>query len=102
MNLAMHYIVGGRCCQNSDTTHQKYVKLESGPWISLHLQRLPKKMNPKATNFSDHGAVSPIEHTAKIVTRIIRRRIERIFEDILGEIEIWKRSGILNFVRVQL
>jgi hypothetical protein len=40
---------------------------------------------PKATNFSDNRAVSLIGHTAKIVTRILRGRIERIIEDELGE-----------------
>jgi hypothetical protein len=40
---------------------------------------------PKATNFSDNRAASFFGHTAKIVTRILRGRIERIIEDELGE-----------------
>jgi hypothetical protein len=40
---------------------------------------------PKATKCSDHPTISLITHTAKIVTRILRRRIERKTEDALGE-----------------
>ena len=42
-----------------------------------------------------------MEH-AQIVTRILRRRIERIVEDILVEIGNWKMSCIVNFVWVLL
>jgi hypothetical protein len=40
---------------------------------------------PKATKCSDHHTISLITHTAKIVVRILRRRIERNTEDALGE-----------------
>jgi hypothetical protein len=43
------------------------------------------KKKPKATKCSDHRTISPIAHTAKIVTRILRRRIERKTENVLGE-----------------
>jgi hypothetical protein len=36
---------------------------------------------PNATKCSDHCAVSLGAHTAKIVARILRRRIERKIED---------------------
>jgi hypothetical protein len=43
------------------------------------------KKKPKATKCSDRCTVSLIAHTAEIVARILRRRIERKIEDVLGE-----------------
>jgi ribonuclease HII len=43
------------------------------------------KKKPKATKCSDHRTISIIAHAAKIVARILRRRIERKTEDALGE-----------------
>jgi hypothetical protein len=43
------------------------------------------KKKPKATKCSDHRTISIIAHTAKIVARILRRRIERKAENALGE-----------------
>jgi hypothetical protein len=40
---------------------------------------------PKATKLNDHRTISLIAHTAKIVARILRRRIERKTEDAFGE-----------------
>jgi hypothetical protein len=40
---------------------------------------------PKATKCSEHRTISIIAHAAKIVARILRRRIERKTEDVLGE-----------------
>jgi hypothetical protein len=40
---------------------------------------------PQATKCSDHRTISLIAHTRKIVAEILRRRIERIIEDLLGE-----------------
>ena len=39
----------------------------------------------QATKCSDHHTVSLISHTAKIIAKILRRRIERKIEDVLGE-----------------
>ena len=35
------------------------------------------KKKPQVTKFSDHRTVSLIAHTAKIVAKILRRRIQR-------------------------
>jgi hypothetical protein len=43
------------------------------------------KKKPKATKCSDHRTISIIAHAAKIVARILRRRIEMKIEDALGE-----------------
>jgi hypothetical protein len=43
------------------------------------------KKKPKTTKCSDHRTIGIIAHTAKIVARILRRRIERKTEDALGE-----------------
>jgi hypothetical protein len=40
------------------------------------------KKKPQATKCSDHHTISLIAHTAKIVTRILRRRIERKIENV--------------------
>jgi hypothetical protein len=42
-------------------------------------------MKPKATKCSDHRTICIIAHAAKIIARILRRRIERKTEDALGE-----------------
>ena len=43
------------------------------------------KKKPQATKCSDHRTISLIAHTAKIVAKILRRRIEKKIEDLLGE-----------------
>jgi hypothetical protein len=43
------------------------------------------KKKPLATKCSDHRTVSLIAHTAKIVAKIFRRRIEKKIEDVLGD-----------------
>jgi len=39
----------------------------------------------QATKCSDHRTISLIAHTAKIIAEILRRRIERKIEAVLGE-----------------
>jgi hypothetical protein len=51
------------------------------------------KKKPKATKCSDHRTISIIAHAAKIVSRILRRRIERKTEDVLGEDQFGFRRG---------
>jgi hypothetical protein len=50
---------------------------ETGEWskdfVQVTMSALKKK--PKATKCSDHRTISIIAHTAKIVARILRRRI---------------------------
>jgi len=43
------------------------------------------ELKPQATKCSDHRTISLIAHTAKIVAKILRRRIEKKIEDILGD-----------------
>jgi hypothetical protein len=43
------------------------------------------KKKTKSTKCSDHRTISLIAHTAKIIAKILKRRIERKIEDILGE-----------------
>jgi len=40
---------------------------------------------PKSTKCSDHHTVSLITHTAKMVRKILRRRVAMKIEDALGE-----------------
>ena len=43
------------------------------------------KKKPQATNCSDHRTISLIAHTAQIVAKMLRRRIEKKIEDVLGD-----------------
>ena len=49
--------------------------------------KIALKEKPIATKGSDHRTSSFVAHTAKIVTRILRRKDRRETEDILGEDE---------------
>ena len=51
------------------------------------------KKKPQATKCSDHRTINLIAHTAKIVTKILRRRIEKKIEDVLGEDQFGFRRG---------
>jgi hypothetical protein len=51
------------------------------------------KKKPQATKCSDHRTISLITHTAKIVTKILKRRIEKKIEDVLGEDQFGFRRG---------
>ena len=46
------------------------------------------KKKPRAVKCSDHRTISLIARTAKIVTKILRRRIEKIIEEVLGKISL--------------
>jgi hypothetical protein len=67
----------------------------TGEWprdfIEITMYALKKK--PKATKCSDHRTISIIAYAAKIVTRRLRRRIERKTEDALGEDRFGFRRG---------
>ena len=43
------------------------------------------KKKTQTTKCSDHRTISLIAHTAKKTAKILRRRIERKIEDVLGE-----------------
>ena len=47
----------------------------------------------KATKCSDYRTISLIAHTANIITKIPRRRIEKKIEDVLGEDQFGFRRG---------
>jgi len=51
------------------------------------------KKKPQATKCSDHCTINFIAHTAKIVAKILRRRIEKKTEDTLGEDQFVVRRG---------
>ena len=43
------------------------------------------KKKTKATKCSDYRTISLIAHTGKIIAKILRRRIEKKIDDVLGE-----------------
>ncbi len=51
------------------------------------------KKKSQATKCSDYHTISLTAHTAKIIARIFRRRIERKNEDVLGEDQFGFRRG---------
>jgi len=68
---------------------------ETGEWpkdfteaIIIALQK-----KPQATKCSEHRTISLIAHTAKIVAKILIRRIEKKIEDVLGEDQFGFRRG---------
>ena len=52
-----------------------------------------KKKKTKATKCSDYRTVSLIAHTAKIIAKTLRRRLEKKIEDVLGEDQFGFRKG---------
>jgi hypothetical protein len=66
------------------------MELESGARISLTMIALKKK--PKDAKCSDSRTTCLFAHTAKIA-RILRRRIERKTEDVLGDDQFGLRRG---------
>jgi len=51
------------------------------------------KKKPEAKKCSEYCTVSLIAHTAKIVAKVLRRKIERKIEDVLGEDQFGFRRG---------
>ena len=47
----------------------------------------------QTTKCSEHRTISLISHTVTIIAKILRRRIERKFEDVLGEYQFGFRRG---------
>jgi len=60
---------------------------ETGEWPKdfTEVTIITLKKKPQATKCSDHGTISLITHTAKIVAKILRRGIEKKIKDVLGE-----------------
>jgi len=69
---------------------------ENGEWpkdfTEVTMIALKKKL--QATKCSDHCTDSLIAHTAKIVAKILRRRIEKKIEDVLREDQFGFRKAI--------
>jgi hypothetical protein len=72
--------------------NSKYV---TGQWPRdfIEVTMIALKKKPKATKCSDHHTISLIAHTAKTVARILRRRVERKIDDVLGEEQFGFRRG---------
>ena len=51
------------------------------------------KKKTKATKCSDYHTISLTAHTAKIIAKMLRRRIEKKIEDVLGEDQLGFRRG---------
>jgi len=68
---------------------------ETGEWPKdfTEVTMIALKKKPQATKWSDHGTISLIAHRAKIVAKILRRRIEKKIEDVLGKDEFGFRRG---------
>ena len=60
---------------------------ETGEWPKdfTEATMIALKKKPQATKCSDHRTISLIAHTAKIVEKILRGRIEKKIEAVLGE-----------------
>jgi len=68
---------------------------ETGEWPKdfTVVTMIALKKKPQATKCSDHRTISLIAHTAKRVAKILRRRIEKKIEDVLGEDQFGFRRG---------
>jgi aromatic ring-opening dioxygenase LigB subunit len=60
---------------------------ETGEWSKdfTKVTMIALKKKPQATKCNDHRTISPIAHTAKIVAKIRRRRIQNKIGDVFGE-----------------
>jgi len=68
---------------------------ETGEWPKnfTEITMIALKKKPQATKGSDHRTISLIAHTANIVAKIRRRRIEKKIKDVLGEDQFGFRIG---------
>jgi len=68
---------------------------ETGEWPGdfTEVTMIALKKKPEVTKCSDHHTISLIAHTAKIIAQVLRRRIERKIEDVLGEDQFVFRRG---------
>ena len=67
----------------------------TGQWLqdSTEVIMIALKKKTKATKCSDYRTISLTAHTAKIIAKILRRRIEKKIEDVLGEDQFGFRRG---------
>ena len=68
---------------------------ETGEWPKdfTEVTMIALKKKTQATKCSDHRTISLIANTANIIAKILRRRIERKIEDVLGEDQFGFRRG---------
>jgi len=68
---------------------------ETGEWPKdfTDVTMIALKKKPQATKCRDNRTISLIAHTAKIIAKILRRRIEKKIEDVLGENQFGFRRG---------
>jgi len=68
---------------------------ETGEWPKdfTEITMIALKKKTQATKCSNHRTISLISHTAKIIATILRRRIEKKIEDVLGEDQLGFRRG---------
>ena len=68
---------------------------ECGEWPKdfTEVTMIALKKKTQTTKCSDVRTISLISHTAKIIAKILRRRIERKIEDVLGEDHFGFRRG---------
>jgi len=67
---------------------------ETGEWPKDFTEvTIALKKKIQATKRSDHRTISLIAHTAKTIAKILRRRIERKIEAVLGEDQFGFRRG---------
>ena len=68
---------------------------ETGEWPKdfTEVTMIALKKKTQTTKCSDHHTVSLIAHTATIIAKILRRRIERKNEDVHGEDQFGFRRG---------
>ena len=68
---------------------------EAGEWPKdfTEVTMIALKKKTQATKCSDHRTIRLIAHTAKIIAKILRRRIERKIEAVLGEDHFGFRRG---------
>jgi hypothetical protein len=68
---------------------------ETGEWTKrfTEVTMIALKKKTQASKCNDHRTISLIAHTAQIVAKILRRRIERKNEDVIGEDQFGFRRG---------
>jgi len=68
---------------------------ETGEWPKdfTEVTMIVLKKKPQAKKCSDHRTISVAAHTAKVVAKILRRRIEKKIEDVHGEDQFGFRRG---------
>jgi hypothetical protein len=68
---------------------------ETGEWPKdfTEVTMIASKKKPQATKCSGHRTISLIAHTSNMVAKILRRRIEKEIEEVLGEDQLGFRRG---------